>query len=248
MYDPVFFSQYRRNDISSITFLDTLADMPSDAWDVSEAENGSVMAWVTPNGKLYDLFIAGEGGVTAPEDCRCLFAYYINLESINFNGCFNTSGVRDMNSMFANCENLIELDLRSFDTRRVRYMYSMFESCRNLVSLDVSSFDTSKVDLIFNMFTFCESLTELDVSGFDTSYVSVMSGMFQGCASLRSLDLTNFDTSGVWSMNYMFEYCNPEIELDVSGFDVTYVTEYEHFMPEGFEINGRPWQEYFENN
>lgn len=43
---PVFGSSYLREQIRSVTFLDTLSDMPSDAWDVSEAGNGKVMAWV----------------------------------------------------------------------------------------------------------------------------------------------------------------------------------------------------------
>ena len=48
----VFGSDYQRKQISSVTFLDTLAYMPDDAWDVSEAGNGTVMAWVKPKGEL----------------------------------------------------------------------------------------------------------------------------------------------------------------------------------------------------
>ena len=244
---PAFGGKYLRPQISSITFMASIEDAV-DSWDVSENQDGTVLAWVEPNGNLYDLYIGAEGGVMAPQNCESLFAYYVNVESIDFNGCFNTCSVRDMNSMFAYCEKLARLDLRSFNTGKVRNMYCMFEHCMNLVSLDVSDFDTSNVDLMFNMFSYCERLLELDVSMFDTSNVSNMGAMFQGCASLRSLDLTNFDTSSVWDMRYMFEYCNPEIELDVSSFDVTYVTEYEHFMPSGMKVNGRPWEEFFNEN
>lgn len=57
----VFDSNYYKNKISSITFLDTLDGCPDDAWDASEGEVGSVMAWVGPNGELFDLYIGAEG-------------------------------------------------------------------------------------------------------------------------------------------------------------------------------------------
>ena len=42
---PLFGNEdYIRGDIVTITFLNTLADMPADAWDVSAAGNGKVMA------------------------------------------------------------------------------------------------------------------------------------------------------------------------------------------------------------
>ena len=66
---PVFGSSYFRSDIRSVVFKDTLADMPEDAWDVSEAQDGSVMAWVAQD----VLTIAGEGGVTANPDSSQLF-------------------------------------------------------------------------------------------------------------------------------------------------------------------------------
>ena len=68
-YD-VFGSDYQRTQIRSVTVVDTLADMPEDAWDVSEAGNGTVMTWVKPNGELYDLYIGAEGGVCAGTSCR----------------------------------------------------------------------------------------------------------------------------------------------------------------------------------
>ena len=61
----VFGSDIMRNQIKSVTFLDTLADIPSSAWDVSAVGNGSVMAWVKLNAGLYDLYIAAEGGINA---------------------------------------------------------------------------------------------------------------------------------------------------------------------------------------
>lgn len=41
---PVLGSEYRREQIVSVTFLDTLADATENAWDVSETGDGRVMA------------------------------------------------------------------------------------------------------------------------------------------------------------------------------------------------------------
>ena len=123
----VFGSQYRREQIQSVTFLDTLAEMPADAWDASEAGNRSVMAWVKPNGELYDLYIGAEGGMRTGESCAGMFAGYVNAERITFGRALHTKGAREMYAMFQGCGSLRELDLCSFDTSNVTYMSSMFD-------------------------------------------------------------------------------------------------------------------------
>ena len=68
----VYESPYLRNQIKTITIVDTLANAPEGCWDASEAHNGAVLVWVEPNGELYDLYIGAEGGVWAgspPEIC-----------------------------------------------------------------------------------------------------------------------------------------------------------------------------------
>ena len=217
----VFGSRYRREQISSVTFLDTLAEMSGDAWDVSEAENRSVMAWVKPNGELYDLYIGAEGGMRTGESCKEMFAGYSNVKRIAFGRVLHTEDAEEMRGMFLDCASLTELDLSSFDTSGVQDMSCMFNNCTSLTELDLSSFDTSGVTDMSRMFEDCTSLTELDLSSFDTSGVEDMYGMFWGCASLTELDLSSFDTSGVQDMRCMFEDCASLTELDLSGFDTS---------------------------
>lgn len=219
IYTPVFGSQYRRTQISSITFLASVENAPADSWDVSQEQNGTVLAWVIPKGQMYDLYIAADGGVVAPENCRKLFAGYDNLVRVDFNGAFDTSKVTNMRALFEKCENLREVDVSGFDTSNVTNMRAMFCNCRSLTEVDVSGFDTSKVTDMDGMFYYCSSLKKLDVSGFDTSNVEIMIRMFYNC----------------WNLT----------DLDVSGFDVSKVTQYEEFMNSGRTINGRPWQEFF---
>ena len=153
---PVFGSDYQRQQIASVTFLDTLADAPDDAWDVSESGDGRVMAWVTPTNELYDLCIAAEGGVSAVHDCSDLFAGYSNAKTINFGEAFHTTGVADMSCMFFGCEALTDLTLGdSFDTSAVQDMGYMFFDCRSLTELTLGErFITTNADTE-DMFSGC---------------------------------------------------------------------------------------------
>ena len=119
-HDAVFGnSNIAKEKIITITFLDTLADMPKNAWDASMNKNGTVMAWVEPVIGGYNLYIGGEGGVMAPKDAGSLFAGYINVKEINFNGNFDTSKVESMGGMFDDCSALTNLDLSSFSEEQI---------------------------------------------------------------------------------------------------------------------------------
>ena len=142
----VFQSGILRKNVASITFLDTVTDAPEDAWDVSEEGNGRVLAWVTGQAPAYELYIAGRGGVRAPENCFGLFAGYANAASITFGTAFDTSEVTDMGSMFTLCVKLTNLDVHNFDTSHVTDMHYMFSGCYSLTDLDLSSFDFSNVE------------------------------------------------------------------------------------------------------
>ena len=251
-------SEIERSAVRRITVLDSLDGKPADAWDVSAAGDGTVWAWTVASDTegMYDLYIAGQGGVAAPENAAYLFCGYTNAVEICLGEAFDTSGVTDMNYMFQSCVELTSLDLTGFDTSNVTSMYAMFQKCSVLTSLDVSSFDTSNVtnmgymfgrcgNLVhldvtgFNtvsvtnmcyMFDECVALASLDVSGFDTSNVTDMSCMFFGCSALASLDLTGFDTSNVTSMYAMFQECVALASLDVTGFDTSNVTNMGHMF------------------
>ena len=214
-----------RDEIHSITFLDSLDNMPEDAWDVSAKRNKKVMAWTIPRDSGYDLYIGGEGGVAANENSSHLFESYTNLEWIQINGNFHTENVRNMAYMFHACESLTLLDVSNFNTSNVTDMCRMFSDCKSLTLLDVSNFDTSNVTDMYEMFFLCESMTQLYVSNFDTSNVTDMRNMFGWCKSLTQLDVSNFDTSNVTNMSGMFGSCLSLTQLDVSNFDTSNVTD-----------------------
>ncbi len=244
--------------ITSVTFLDTLANAPKDAWDFSEAQNGCVLAWLVGT----HLYVAGEGGVKAGADASYMFAewgktegtasfssgsynvltpiyYPDNLEEIDFgSNCFDTSGVTNMQGMFRRCV-VKQLNLSDFDTSNVTDMSSMFADCRMIKRLDLRSFDTANVRDMAGMFNSCYKVQYIlfgsyDPFGddFDTSNVVRMSGMFNYCRMLTELDLVAFDTANVVDMGSMFAGCDRLMHVDLSLFDTSKVADMS-FMFEG---------------
>ncbi len=158
---PVFGSNFNRRQIRRIEFLSSTASAGSNAWDISANADGSVLAWTEPAGELYTLCIAANGKVYAPENCWNLFALYENLESIDFNGVFDTSKVTDMTYMFSLCESLETLDVSSFDTSNVKAVSAMFSECSNLKSLDLRNFDFQNISKTDQIFELCTGLKEV---------------------------------------------------------------------------------------
>ena len=271
----VFGSDIEKERIASMKFLDTLSGAPRDAWDVSEAGDGSVLAWVKPrDSERYDLFIAGEGGVWAPEDCTYLFAEYRWMESLDFNNVFFVDNCKTMLGMFYHNQFLTELDFNGWDTSNVENMSEMFYFCSSLEQLDLSQFNTSSVTNMRAMFMRCETMKELDLSPFDTSSVTDMSSMFFQSWALEELNLGSFDTSRVADISMMFFSCESLKKLDISSFDTSSVEESMAifsggihlselkigpkfdvsilreaaddmpFMAEGGTLNGYPWETF----
>lgn len=63
--------------------------------------------------------------------------------------------------MFYNCNNLITLNLSSFDTSNVTNMSKMWYNCKSLTTLDLSSFNTAKVTNMDCTFYACHGMTTL---------------------------------------------------------------------------------------
>ena len=228
VYDGEFWNKKYKQSITKIVLQNELKPIENavEFWDVSEASDGSVMAYavLNENQSTYTIYLQGEGKIIANEDSSNLFYRFSKLQTIEGLEYLDTSKVINMESMFANCSNLTTIDLSNFDTSNVTSMKSMFNGCSSLTELDISNFDTSNVKDMRMMFNRCSSLTTLDVSNFNTSNVTNMSFMFYGCRSLTTIDVSNFDTSNVTDMMTMFSVCSSLTTLDVSNFDTSKVT------------------------
>lgn len=125
-----------RNDIEQIIISDT-NQVPEEAvgeFDLSEKQNGSVMAWCTDkdaDGK-YEMTIGQDGGVVANVNSSYLFSDIVNKEEDEpfLLGIENldTSHVEDMRSMFYySNDQRKEFDLGdNFDTSNVKNISYMF--------------------------------------------------------------------------------------------------------------------------
>ena len=60
-------------------------------------------------------------------------------------------------------------------------MFAMFADCHNLIELNLSDWDVSNVKNMEHLFSDCSSLTKLNLSGWDISNVRYMGSMFYNC-------------------------------------------------------------------
>ena len=145
--------------------------------------------------------------------------------SISVIAC-DTEKVTNMEHMFYNCENLIELNIKNFNTTNVTNMKSMFCGCENLKKLNIENFNTKNVTNMESMFYNCSSLKDLNIKNFNTKNVTNMESMFYNCSSLKDLEFgVNFNTENVTDMNGMFGKCSNLTKLDLNNFDTKNVTD-----------------------
>ena len=122
-----------------------------------------------------------------------------------------------MYEMFRGCEELVNLDLPTFDTRKVTSMDGMFYDCTKLSRLDLSSFDTRDTAQMKEMFKNCSSLYRIYASElFDTSGITDpenYANMFLGCTSLEADYGTRYDENHVNG-----DYAHLDGGLDNQGY------------------------------
>ena len=231
--DPkfIFGKKMDRHQVKKIYLKNKKENIGENAWDASEKQDGSVLAWTEECGEgLLALYLAADGEIKANKDCSRLFLGYGHLKNIFGLEFLRTGQTENMERMFAFCNELESLDVSGFDTGCVTNMSSMFLNCEKLTGLDVSGFDTSQVTDMSGMFCWCNTLTSLDVSGFDTSRAADMQYMFAFCRNLSGIEVSRFDTRQVTNMRWMFSDCENLESIDVSGFDTRKVTDMENMF------------------
>ena len=134
---------YREKITSIITKKDNIVPATAvESWDISEAGDGSVMAYVEDDGtsnSTYKVTIGGKGGIIANESMVGYFLGFNKMTSIDLSA-LDTSEVTNMNSMFVGCEGLTKLDVSNFDTSKVTNMSYMFCDCPAWTTVDQTKF------------------------------------------------------------------------------------------------------------
>ena len=92
--------------------------------------------------------------------------------------------------------------------KKIQNLSYLFRGCDNIISIDLSSFDTSECTNMKYMFGKCFLLKEINLSNLNTSNVIDMSYMFNGCKKLENIEFPNsFNIQKVEDMSFMFDQC-----------------------------------------
>ena len=148
--------------------------------------------------------------------------YDINIEFANI--------IENCSYMFSNCENIIDIDLSSFNSKSVKNTEFMFYRCIKLKKINLLNFETRYISKMNNMFEYCSNLEEIDLSKFDTRNVEDMGYMFFNCINLKSIDLKSFNTKNVTNMCYMFANCCNAEEINLTSFNTDKVENMEYMF------------------
>ena len=132
--------------------------------------------------------------------------------------------IKNCKRMFYNCQNIINIDLSSFDAQYVNDMTEMFYGCSNLTNINLSSLNTKNVTSLSHMFDGCTKLKIIDFSNFNTKNVIDMSSMFYNCSNLINIDLSSFNTENIKNINNMFSDCLNLENIDLSYFNTKTIT------------------------
>ena len=136
--------------------------------------------------------------------------YSINIKFKTF--------LKDCSHMFHGCEEIIEIDLTSFDSNQTTNMGFMFAGCSNLKNIiNLKNLRTQNVTNMECMFSSIK-LNKINLSFFNTFNVKKMFQMFYNCENLKELDLSSFDITNVLDLEFMFGFCNNLNIINLSSF------------------------------
>ena len=255
------FNDYIPDNITSIEFVAMPqtyglndATLPAGAFDVSEAADGSIMAWIEDT----TMYVASMNGemIYANPNCDNMFQ---NKYMLTYIGIENLSTVNMLHGkgFFEGCTRLA-IDINDFDFSNLRSLERLFTACVWLTEFTIPS-TIETID--YNAFSYCdlisitipESVKTIGNSAFygcsKLTSVSIPSSVeriddlaFANCTALTSIDFPE----GVKSIgNNVFELCYSltsvkipasVTEIGLEAFDVT---------PALISINVDPANKYY---
>ncbi|WP_430603402.1 hypothetical protein IGJ02_000821 [Enterococcus sp. DIV0724b] len=166
--------------------------------------------------------IVFEGPVVASTIMERLFESLPNVTEIENISYLDTSNTINMQRVFADCTNLVSLDLTSWDTSKVQDIFSLFNGCVNLENLEVSTWNTQNMTAVTYAFARLPKLKVLDLSNWKLAPINSAQGVFMEDSSLESLDLsgfnmTNLDRSNSYATSRFFQNTSALKELKLSS-------------------------------
>ena len=246
-------STINRGTITVINIIDsyTPTTTPTDSWDASISQDGSITVYV--EGTVLTISGNGSGKIATNENASYMLAEFGSVTSINGLDILDTSNTTNMSYMFFKSYSLLSIDVSSFNVSNVKtmeYMFGantnnngmkvteirfgtnfdmsscentayMFRNCQKLTNVDVTNINPSASKNFFAMFYRCYGLVDIDLSNWDTSACEDMGYMFCWDSGLKSLNLTNWNTGKVKNFESMFQECRALSNLSVANFDTS---------------------------
>ena len=152
-------------------------------------------------------------------EIQLIFKKKIKNLSYLFRGCenivridlssFDSSECTNMKYMFGKCINLESINLTNLNTSNVTDMSYMFNKCKKLKNIRFpKSFNIEKVENMAFMFHQCIGLSSIEFPiSFSKNNLKNICGLFGKCHNLTKADLTNLKTENVDDMSFMFDQC-----------------------------------------
>ena len=122
-----------------------------------------------------------------------------------------------------NMKNIVSIDFTNFNSSLIKEMNSLFKDCSALETIIISSFNTSLVYNISEMFSGCSNLKEIDLSFFDTSLLIDMLNIFYGFTNLEVIDLYNTTMEKLITAHNIFKNLNKMKYIDLISVENSYI-------------------------
>lgn len=153
-------------------------------------------------------------------NCGFMFDSCTNLVTVNGLNELKMPKCKSLMNMFADCENLKNVEMSNIGDDNTCITTNMFRSCKNLETVILSDIKFIKCS---GMFADCEKLSKLTLDNIDTSSMTTTEKMFSSCTNLNTIDgnIEDWDVSNVVTAISMFENCT-NLKLDLSKWKFEY--------------------------
>ncbi len=155
---PSVYAVYTDPDFTLTFYCDDKRDQRS-GYTFDLNEGSAIPDWYDYRSQVQHVVFDASFDIARPTTTFGWFFKMENLMDITGIEYLNTSEVKDMTVMFAECSSLTELDLTTFNTSKVTNMAYMFNKCTALRTIYAGDgWDMSSVKGAAQMFALCTSL------------------------------------------------------------------------------------------
>ena len=131
------------------------------------------------------------------DDLSGVFARLNKVEVVDISG-WDTSNVTTMENMFCFCDKLKNIiGIENLDVSKLKNANSMFYMCENLVELDLTNWNTTSLENMSFMFYNCSNLKIIkNIENWQLPNIKSVRQMFYKCAKL-DVDLSNWNLTNI---------------------------------------------------